>query len=61
MKQARDNYVVLGITVPRFADKSVCVVARLLSTYYLSSSLQVYCVHNQCNCDFIVLLIVYSP
>jgi hypothetical protein len=61
MKQSRDNYDAVGITVPRMAGKSVCVVACLLSTFYLSSSLQVYCMHNQCNCDFTVTLIVYSP
>jgi len=60
MKHSRDNYAAIGIIVPRMADKAVCVVARLLSTYYLSSSLQVYCMHNQCNWDFTVPLIVYS-
>ena len=38
MKQSKAEYASIGIPVPSFADKSVCVVARLLSSYYLSSS-----------------------
>lgn len=57
MKQFRDKYGSMCIAVPIFADKSLCVLARLVLPYGVSGNLQVHGIQNQRNFDFVVSLI----